>query len=193
MPALLVTDRARCGWVGSDPDYVAYHDDEWCVPVHDDRKQFEMLVLEFMQAGLSWLAIIKKRENFRVAFDGWDVARIARYGVREKKRLMNDAGIIRNRRKIDAAVRNAQAFLRVQNEFGSFDRYIWQFTGGVTLTRKRRLKNWRRMPATSKESEAMSRDLKKRDFAFVGPTVCYSYMQGIGMVDDHVEGCFKAR
>jgi DNA-3-methyladenine glycosylase I len=164
-----------------------YHDREWGVPVHDDRRHFEFLVLDAFQAGLSWRTILHKRENFRKAFAGFDPRRVARYGAREVARLLKDAGIVRNRQKILSAIANARAFLQVQKEFGSFDRYIWKFTGGRTLKN-----GWRRLkdlPARTPESDAMSRDLKKRGFSFVGSTICYAYMQAAGLVNDHLVGC----
>ena len=180
----------RCAWA-RDPLMIEYHDREWGVPLHGDRALFEFLILEGAQAGLSWSTILKKRPAYRAAFDGFDARRIARYGEKKIAALLADAGIVRNRLKVAAAVRNAQAFLAVQKEFGSFDAYIWRFTGG------RPLKNaWRRMedvPARSPESDAMSKDLKKRGFTFVGSTICYAFMQAVGMVNDHVTGCFRYR
>ena len=160
----------RCSWCGDDPIYVRYHDEEWGVPVHDDRRLFEMLILEGAQAGLSWITILRKRPAYRKAFDRFDARKIARYDARKKRALMANAGIVRNRLKIDAAVANARAFLAVRKEVGSFEAYIWRFT----------------------DAAGMSRDLKKRGFKFVGPTVCYAFMQAVGMVNDHVAGCFKA-
>lgn len=182
---------ARCAWCGVDPLYVRYHDEEWGVPVHDDRRLFEMLVLEGAQAGLSWITILRKRPAYRKAFDRFDARRIARYDARKKRALLADAGIVRNRLKIDAAVTNARAFLAVKKEFGSFDAYIWQFVGGRPMVR---LPNGLAdIPARSPESDAMSRDLRKRGFTFVGSTICYAFMQAVGMVNDHAEGCFRAR
>jgi DNA-3-methyladenine glycosylase I len=185
-----MSEPVRCAWA-RDPLMIEYHDREWGVPLHDDRALFEFLILEGAQAGLSWSTILKKRPAYRVAFDGFDARRIARYGEKKIAALLADAGIVRNRLKVAAAVRNAQAFLAVQKEFGSFDAYIWRFTGG------RPLKNaWRRMedvPARSPESDAMSKDLKKRGFTFVGSTICYAFMQAVGMVNDHVTGCFRYR
>ena len=182
----------RCGWAGlSDPMYLDYHDREWGVPVHDDRTLFEFLVLEGAQAGLSWGTILKKRDNFRRAFDGFDPRRVARYDMRKVTKLLGDPGIIRNRLKIQSAVSNAKAFMKVQEEFGSFDRYVWRFVGGKT-----RVNHWRRLqeiPASTPESAAMSRDLLGRGFRFVGPTICYAHMQATGMVNDHVIGCFRYR
>lgn len=180
---------ARCEWAGSDPLYVAYHDEEWGVPVHDDRILFEFLILEGMQAGLSWSTILRKRENFRLAFDNFDPELIARYDQRKVKELMTDAGIIRNLRKIESSIGNAQAFLAVQDEFGSFDKYIWQFVGGTP-----KINAWRSMqeiPAQTVEAVALSKDLVKRGFRFVGPTICYAHMQATGMVNDHIVDCFR--
>ena len=181
----------RCKWPGDDPIYVEYHDKEWGVPEHDDRKLFEMLVLDGMQAGLSWITILKKRENFRRAFDHFDPEKVANYDEARIRELLNDAGIIRNRLKIRAAVDNAQAFLRVQEEFGSFDRYIWQFVQGEPIVNA-----WTReedIPASTPEAEAMSKDMKRRGFKFVGPTICYAFMQAAGLVNDHVVDCFRYR
>lgn len=183
------TEKIRCPWAGTDPVYIRYHDTEWGVPLHDDRLLFEFLVLEGAQAGLSWLTILKKRENYRKAFDRFEPEKVARYGEADIERLTADSGIVRNRRKIEAAVKNARAFLRVQEEFGSFDRYMWGFTGGKPIRNR-----WRtdaQIPARTAESEAMSRDLKKRGFAFVGPTICYAHMQAVGMVNDHLVECFR--
>jgi len=182
--------KQRCPWPGDDPLYQAYHDDEWGVPSHDDGHLFEMLNLEGAQAGLSWITILRKRENYRRAFAGWNASKIARFGQKDFKRLMADAGIVRNRLKIRATIENAKAFLKVREEFGSFDCYIWQFVGGRPLQNRRR--GMRNVPALTSESDAMSRDLKKRGFRFVGSTICYAYMQAVGMVNDHVDGCFRA-
>ena len=181
----------RCDWAVGHPLLAEYHDREWGVPVHDDRKLFEFLVLDAFQAGLSWLTILKKRENFRKAFDGFDPERICRYDERKVQRLLQDSGIIRNRLKVAATVGNARCFLQVQEEFGSFDRYIWQFTGG--RTRVNAFESQDRIPARTRESEAMSRSLRKRGFRFVGPTICYAFMQAAGMVNDHLTGCFRYR
>jgi len=181
----------RCGWAASDPLYLAYHDEEWGVPLHDDRRLFEMLILEGAQAGLSWITILKRREGYRRAFEGFDAERIARYGKRDVARLLADAGIIRNRAKVEAAIKNAQASLAVVEEAGSLDRFLWQFVGG-----KPKINRWRTLkeiPAETPESKAMSKELKRRGFGFVGPTICYAFMQGVGMVDDHVLSCFKRR
>jgi len=162
--------KKRCSWCTTDPVYIAYHDKEWGRPVHDDRRLFEFLILEGVQAGLSWLTVLKKRENYRKAFDHFDAAKIAHYDNKKVKELLNNVGIIRNRLKITSAIANAKAFLAIQKEFGSFDKYIWSFK---TL-----------------QSDVMSRDLKKRGFRFVGPTICYAFMQAVGMVNDHTPGCF---
>ena len=184
------TAPVRCPWVDPEkPDYVAYHDEEWGVPVHDDRILFEFLTLEAAQAGLSWYTVLRKRENYRAAFDGFDPAKVSRYDARKVERLMADAGIIRNRAKILAAVNNAKRFLEVQKEFGSFDAYIWGFTGGKPLVNALRGKADYR--ATSPESDAMSKDLRKRGFKFVGSTICYAHMQATGMVNDHIVACHR--
>ncbi len=181
--------KSRCPWPGDDPLYIEYHDKEWGVPVRDDVKQFEFLILEGMQAGLSWLTILKKRENFRKAFDGFDAERMARYSKREFKRLMNDAGIIRNEQKIRAAIANAGVFLTVQEEFGSFSDYIWGFVDGRPILN--RWKNLKQLPAKTKLSDEISRDLKARGFKFVGSTIVYAHMQATGMVNDHLVDCFR--
>jgi len=181
--------RVRCGWCGTDPLYVAYHDSEWGVPLHDDRRLFEMLVLEGAQAGLSWLTVLRKREAYRAAFDGFDPEAVARYDARRKRRLLANAGIIRNRQKIDSAIGNARAFLEVCEEFGSFDAYVWRFVGG--RARRNAWTSLRQVPPSTPEAEVMSRDLKKRGFRFVGPTICYAHMQATGMVNDHLVSCFR--
>ncbi len=178
----------RCEWAGNELS-IRYHDEEWGVPVHDDRVLFEFLLLEGAQAGLSWDTILKKRENYRVAFDGFDPNKIARYNKRKITRLLSDPGIVRNRLKIDSAVRNARAFLEVQEEFGGFDEYVWRFVYGHPIRNA-----WRRLadvPAATQESDTMSKDLKLRGFNFVGSTICYAFMQAVGMVNDHVVGCFR--
>lgn len=182
--------RIRCAWANSSPLEAAYHDDEWGVPCHDDRELFERLMLEGFQAGLSWSTILRKRENFFRAFDGWDPVRIANYGEDDHARLMADAGIIRNRLKVAGATKNARAFLEAQHEFGSFDSYIWSFTGGGVLQQQRPL-GMGDIRATSPESDAMSKALKKRGFTFVGSTICYAFMQSVGMVDDHIVDCWR--
>ncbi len=181
----------RCSWPGVDPLMIAYHDSEWGVPVHDDRKLFEFLVLDAMQAGLSWAIILKKRENFRNALHGFDPAKIARYTARDLRRLLGDPGIVRNRLKLGAVVTNARNFLDTQEAFGSFDAYIWQFTDGKTLTH--RFRSMSQIPARTKESDAMSKDLIGRGFKFAGSTICYAFMQAAGMVNDHVVDCFRYR
>ena len=179
----------RCEWSGNDPLYVEYHDKEWGVPVHDDRKLFEFLILEGAQAGLSWITILRKRENYRRAFAGFDPEKVARFGKHDIARLMADAGIVRNELKICAAVANAQATLRVCGEFGSLDEYLWQFVDGKPrINRRRGMKD---IPASTPQSDAMSRDLKSRGFKFVGTTICYAHMQATGMVNDHVTSCFR--
>ena len=179
----------RCGWAKNDLS-IQYHDREWGVPLHDDRALFELLILEGAQAGLSWDTILKKRENYRAAFDGFDAKKIARYDRRKIAKLMREEGIVRNRLKILSAVRNAKAFLSVQKEFGSFDRYIWQFVGGKPI-----VNSWKTKKVASRtaESDAMSKDLKKRGFNFVGSTICYAFMQATGTVNDHVRECFRYR
>jgi len=179
----------RCTWAETSPLMMAYHDTEWGVPLHDDRRLFEALVLDGAQAGLSWETILKKRENYRRAFHDFDPVRVARYTQRDIKRLLADAGIVRNRLKIESAIKNAQAFLRVRDEYGTFDVYLWQFVKGRTI--KNRFKSDEDIPAKTKESEAMSKDLKKRGFSFVGPTICYALMQATGMVNDHLVDCFR--
>ena len=179
----------RCAWPSDDALMIAYHDEEWGVPVHDDRLLYEYMLLDAMQAGLSWKTILHKRENFRRAFHDFDVKRIARYTSRDVERLLKDEGIVRNRLKVQAAIENARRFLEVQREFGTFDAYIWQFTGGKTIDN--RLKSLKDIQATSPESDAMSKDLKARGFKFVGSTICYAFMQAAGMVNDHVVDCFR--
>ncbi len=176
----------RCDWAQSHPLFIRYHDEEWGVPVHDDRLLFEMLNLEGAQAGLSWLTILKKRASYRRAFRNFDAAKVARFGSREKAALLKNEGIVRNRLKIEAVVENARAFLAIQREFGSFDRYIWRFVEGKPMARSRR----RRAIAAS---EVMSKDLKARGFKFVGATICYAFMQAVGMVDDHEPTCFRSK
>ncbi len=179
----------RCSWGNSDPLYVVYHDREWGIPVHDDRKLFEMLILEGAQAGLNWITILKKRENYRKAFDNFDAKKIACYDKQKVKKLLANEGIIRNRLKIEATVQNAKLFLDVQKEFGSFDNYIWQFVDGNPIIN--RWKSLKEIPPKTPESDAMSKDLKKRGFKFVGSTICYAFMQACGMVNDHVTSCFR--
>lgn len=179
----------ECTWHAGDALMKAYHDEEWGIPLHDDKKIFEFMVLDAFQAGLSWKTILYKRENFRKAFDGFDIEKIAAYDETKILSLMADAGIIRNQAKIRATVNNAQQFLKVQNEFGTFDAYIWQFTGGQTIHNQFRSTN--EIPTKSPESDAMSKDLMKRGFKFVGSTICYAFMQAAGMVNDHLVGCLS--
>jgi DNA-3-methyladenine glycosylase I len=184
--------RKRCGWVGVDNQLmIEYHDREWGVPVHEDHKHFEFLVLEAAQAGLSWSIVLNKREGYRRAFGGFDPAKVARFTTRRIEKLTSDPGIIRNRMKIEAAVRNARAFLNVQEEFGTFDSYCWRFVGG--RAKLNRWKTMRQIPATSLESDAWSKDLKHRGFSFVGSTIVYAHMQAVGMVNDHLLDCFRHR
>ena len=178
----------RCSWAGDKPHMIRYHDKEWGRPVHHDRRLFEMLLLEGAQAGLTWDTILRRREGYRTAFAEFDPAKVGKFKANRKKQLLNDPGIIRNRLKIDAAVTNAQAFLTVQKECGSFDRYVWQFVDGEPKLNHRR--TMADVPATSPESDALSKDLKKRGFRFVGSTIVYAFMQAVGMVDDHLNGCF---
>jgi DNA-3-methyladenine glycosylase I len=182
-------DVTRCEWVGSDPEMVAYHDTEWGVPVHEDPVHFEFLVLEGAQAGLSWSTILKRRAGYRKAFAGFDVAKVARFTPARVEKLLADPGIIRNRAKVEATVRNARAFLAVQEEFGSFDAYVWGFVGGRPI-----VNSWRRMgqlPAVSPESDALSKDLRRRGFGFVGPTIVYAHLQAAGLINDHIVSCFR--
>ncbi|MFA7594598.1 MAG: DNA-3-methyladenine glycosylase I [Thiohalobacteraceae bacterium] len=183
--------NSRCAWCGSDPLYIRYHDEEWGVPVHDDRRHFEFLVLEGAQAGLSWITILRKRENYRAAFAQFDPERVARFGKRDVERLLGNPGIVRNRLKIESAVKNARAFLAVQEAFNGFDNYVWRFVGGKPIRNR-----WTRLqdvPATTAESDALSKNLKKRGFSFVGSTIVYAHMQAVGMVNDHVIDCFRHR
>ncbi len=178
----------RCTWPGNDPLYLAYHDEEWGVPVHDDRKLFEFLILEGAQAGLSWITVLRKRENYRKAFAGFNPQRVASFNDTDITRLMANEGIIRNRQKIQSAILNAQGFLKIQAEFGSFDQYLWGFVSGKPI-----INHWQsgQVPARSDISDALSRDLQQRGFKFVGSTICYAYMQAIGMVNDHTTDCFR--
>ena len=184
-----IDSKTRCPWCLGSEAYIAYHDTEWGMPVHDERTLFELLILEGAQAGLSWSIILDKRDNYRKAFDDFDARRIARYSDKKVARLLADAGIVRNRLKISAAIRNAKAFLAVQKEFGSFDSYIWRFAGGKP--KQNRCRSMKDVPARTPESDAMSKDLLKRGFKFVGSTICYAYMQATGMVNDHLVGCFR--
>jgi DNA-3-methyladenine glycosylase I len=181
--------QSRCEWADGHPLLVAYHDEEWGVPVHEDRKLFEFLVLDAAQAGLSWLTVLKKRENYRRAFDGFDPRRIARYGQKDVGRLLADPGIIRNRLKVASAVTNARAFLSVVDDLGTFDAYVWSFVDHKS--RKNRWRTLQEIPARTEESDAMSADLRRRGFSFVGSTICYAFMQAAGLVNDHVVRCFR--
>lgn len=185
----MARSKERCDWANASPLMQAYHDTEWGVPLHDDRKLFEFLVLEGAQAGLSWSTILNKRENYRKAFDNFDPKTVARYTPRRVEKLLQDAGIVRNRLKIESAIKNANAFLAVQDEFDSFDAYSWQFVGGKP--KKNRLHSMSQIPATSPESDAFSKDLKQRGFSFVGSTIIYAHMQAVGMVNDHITSCFR--
>ena len=181
--------KNRCPWGEGDPMSLNYHDTEWGVPVHDDRLLFEFLILEGAQAGLSWRTILHRRENYRKAFDNFDPKKVARYTPARVEKLLKDSGIIRNRLKINAAITNAKAFLAVQKEFGSFDKFIWGFVGGKP--KDNRLKTFKGLPAETEESRTMSKELKKRGFRFVGPTICYAFMQAVGLVNDHLVSCFR--
>lgn len=179
----------RCTWAGSDPLYLDYHDREWGVPVFDDRQLFEMLILEGAQAGLSWITVLRKRENYRQAFDQFDPEKIIKYDTRRVEELLRNEGIIRNRLKVDSVIKNAQAYFEVSAEFGAFSKYIWSFVGHAP-----RINHWKslkELPASTAQSDEMSRDLKKRGFKFVGSTICYAYMQAVGMVNDHTTDCFR--
>jgi DNA-3-methyladenine glycosylase I len=185
----MADDKVRCSWAGSDPLYIAYHDEEWGTPLRDDRALYELLVLEGFQAGLSWITILRKRENFRRAFDGFDPRKIAAYGPKRVEQLMADPGIVRNRAKIEGAIISAQKYLEIMEEPGGFRDYVWQFTDGRPIVNR-----WRSMsevPAETAEARAMSKALKARGFKFVGPTICYAFMQATGMVDDHILACFR--
>ncbi len=183
--------KRACAWAGSDPLMRQYHDEEWGVPVHDDRRLFEFLILEGAQAGLSWTTILRKREHYREAFAGFDPARVARFDARRRATLMKNPGIVRNRLKIESTVSNAKAFLEVSEEFGSFDRYVWRFVGGVSIQNRRA--SLKGIPAQTAESDALSKDLKKRGFRFVGSTIIYAFMQAVGMVNDHEVSCYRHR
>ena len=181
--------KSRCSWSSTDPLYRKYHDTEWGVPLHNDRRLFEFLILDGAQAGLSWFTILRKRQNYRKAFDHFDPHKIAGYDIRKVSELLSNEGIVRNKLKINAAIQNAASFLAVQKEFGSFDNYIWRFVGGETI--KNKWNTVEEIPAQTPESAAMSADLKKRGFKFVGPTICYAFMQAAGLVNDHVVDCFR--
>ena len=182
-------DKRTCEWPSDDPLMITYHDREWGTPVHDDRLQFEFLILEGAQAGLSWRTVLYKREAYRKAFAGFDPPKVARFGARETSRLLADAGIIRNRLKIGSAIKNARAFLKVQQEFGTFDAYIWRFVGGEP--KRNRWRSMRQIPARTRESDALSKDLKQRGFTFVGSTIMYAHMQAAGLVNDHIVRCWR--
>lgn len=181
--------KQRCTWCGDDPLYTKYHDEEWGIPVHDDRHLFEMLCLEGAQAGLSWITILRKRENYRKAFDRFDPKKIIRYDAKKVQQLLANDGIVRNRLKVASVISNAEAYFRVVKEFGSFDAYLWQFVGGKPIVHHRT--GMGDIPATTQESDAMSKDLKKRGFKFVGSTICYAFMQACGMVNDHIRSCYR--
>jgi len=181
--------KPRCDWPANDTLMIAYHDNEWGVPVHNDKLHFEFLILDAFQAGLSWRTILYKRENFREAFDGFDVERVARYGKRDVNRLLKNEGIIRNRLKVATSITNAQAFIDIQNEYGSFDEFVWNFVGGETI--QNAWVSMKHLPAKTKESDAMSEELKERGMKFVGSTILYAYMQAAGMVNDHEVGCYR--
>ena len=184
-----MADRIRCDWSLGHPLMIEYHDTEWGVPVHDDRKLFEFLVLDAAQAGLSWRTVLLKRENYRKAFDNFDAEKVARYAEKRVAKLLTNPGIVRNRLKVNSAVTNARAMLKVREEFSSFDSYVWQFVDG--RPRVNRFQSMRQIPATSKESDAMSKDMKQRGFTFCGSTICYAFMQAAGLVNDHIVGCFR--
>jgi DNA-3-methyladenine glycosylase I len=181
--------KIRCSWSTNDPLYIQYHDEEWGIPVHDDRKLFEMLILEGAQAGLSWITILRKRENYRKAFDNFDPKKISKYDSKKVEKLLRNEGIIRNKLKIAATIQNAKCFLEVQKEFGSFDKYIWQFTGGKTI--KNRFRTLAEIPTQTSESDMMSKDLKKRGFKFIGSTICCAFMHAVGMLNGHTMDCFR--
>ncbi len=184
-------DLARCPWCHGHDIYIIYHDTEWGIPCHNDQQLFEMLCLEGAQAGLSWITILKKRENYRLAFDHFDAEKMVKYDEAKREQLINDPGIVRNRLKVNAFIENAKAYLKIRKEFGSFDQYIWQFVEHQPI-----VNNWQKLsdcPAKTQQSDAMSKDLKKRGFKFVGSTICYAFMQATGMVDDHLVGCWKRK
>ncbi|HWL84924.1 MAG TPA: DNA-3-methyladenine glycosylase I [Polyangiaceae bacterium] len=187
----MTVTRTRCGWVTEDPLYLRYHDEEWGTPVHDDRHLFEMLLLEGAQAGLSWITILRKREAYRRAFDGFDAEKIARYGAKKRATLLADAGIVRNKLKIESAIGNAKAFLELREERGSFDQFVWEFVGGKPIVN--RWASLKEVPASTAESDALSRALKERGFRFVGSTIMYAFMQACGLANDHARDCFRAR
>ena len=184
-----MTEKTRCAWATGGKLMMDYHDKEWGVPVHDDKKLFEFLILEGAQAGLNWTTILSKRENYRKAFSGFDPAKVAKFGIADVERLLADSGIVRNKLKVQAAISNAQKVVEIQKEFGSFDAYIWQFVRNKPI--KHAFKLLSQIPATTKESDEMSKDLKKKGFKFAGPVICYSFMQAVGMINDHVVDCFR--
>lgn len=184
-------EKIRCCWAGDDPVYCAYHDDEWGVPLHDDKKLFELLILEGFQAGLSWITILRRRENFRIAFAKWDWKKIASFGQKEISSLMQNEGIIRNRLKIQSTINNASCFIEIRKEFGSFDKYIWKFTDYKTIYPARPYQKLGDVPTRSPLSDSVSKDLKKRGFTFTGTVICYSYLQAAGIINDHFENCYK--
>jgi DNA-3-methyladenine glycosylase I len=181
--------KNRCIWCGEDPLYIDYHDNEWGVPIHDDRLLFEFLILEGAQAGLSWITILKKRDNYRKAFHNFDYKKVSNYSQDDIERLMNNSGIVRNRRKIESTIKNAQGLIKIQEEFGSFDSYLWGYVDGKPI--QNQWKSMAEIPVKTEISEKLSKDLKKRGFNFVGPTICYAFMQAIGMVNDHIIDCFR--
>ena len=181
--------KKRCSWCGEDPLYIHYHDEEWGVPLHNDQQLFELLMLEGAQAGLSWITVLRKRENYRAAFDNFDPHKIVKYSETDVARLLANPGIVRNRLKVESAIKNARAYLDIRDQHGSFDAYIWQFVDGKPVRNKRRSMN--EVPATTPESDRMSKDLKKRGFKFVGSTICYAFMQAAGMVNDHLVTCYR--
>ncbi len=183
--------KIRCGWAGTDPLYVQYHDEEWGVPIYDDRKWFEKILLDSAQAGLSWITILRKRENYRQAYDNFDYQHVAKYDEQKIQELLANTGIVRNRRKIEASIQNAQAFLAIQQEFGTFNTYLWQFVGG--RPKVNRWETLEELPAKTRESEKLSTDLVRRGFRFIGPTICYAFMQAGGLVNDHLITCFRHR
>lgn len=189
MKSDMTKEIIRCAWVGKNPLMRDYHDEEWGVPLHDEKKHFEFLILDGAQAGLSWEMILNKRQNYRKAFHDFDVKKVSLYGKRDIERLLNNPGIVRNRLKINGAVQNARAFLKIQDEFGSFDSYIWRFTDGSTI--RNAFRSSKEIPPRTSHSDAMSKDLKQRGFTFVGSTICYAYMQAAGMVNDHLIDCFR--
>jgi DNA-3-methyladenine glycosylase I len=189
MPEVAVDDRPRCAWCGTDPLYVAYHDDEWGVPMRDDQRLFEMLVLEGAQAGLSWITILRKRPHYRAAFARFDPQRVARFGARDLRRLLGNSGLVRNRLKLESAVKNARAFVALQEQHGSFAHWLWAFVDGKPVVNRRRSK--RGVPASTPLSDTISKALKKAGFNFVGSTIIYAFLQAVGVVDDHVQGCWK--